>query len=150
MERDQAWWDEWMLRQASSVASASKDPSTKVGAVITEGKRLIAMGYNGFPSRIADDDRLNVRDVKYDIIIHAEMNALLFAQRDITGMTLYTYPVLPCSRCASMYIQAGIARVVAPKPSAEFEFRWGTSLALARSLFDEAGVELLEYPDAGA
>lgn len=56
-------WDRRFLGLAQHIASWSKDPSTKAGAVIVgEGREVLSMGYNGFPRGMADhlhryDDR---------------------------------------------------------------------------------------------
>ena len=135
-------WDKRFLEMAQLVSSWSKDPSTKVGAVITDPQnRVVSVGYNGFPVGISDDNRLNFRSTKYDIIIHAEINAITFANRSLKGCTLYTYPFEPCSKCASVVIQSGITRVVS-EPN--IESRWEESFQISRQLFQEAGVKL-EY-----
>lgn len=136
-------WDKKFLDMAEMVSLWSKDPSTKVGAVIVDkNNRLISVGYNGFPRGIPDDERLKQRDKKYDIIVHAEMNAILFANVPIQGFTLYTYPFEPCSRCASVIIQTGISRVVSLRNK---EDRWETNFEISRNLFKEAGVKLEYY-----
>ena len=74
-------WDLRFLEMARNAASWSKDPSTKVGAIIVDDdKRVISVGYNGFPKGVRDDERLDDRQEKYKIIVHAERNALLFMQ----------------------------------------------------------------------
>ena len=134
-----AAWDHHFLSMAQLVAERSKDPSTQVGAVIVdEDKHIVSTGFNGFPRGIKDDDRLYNRELKYEIIIHGEINAVLAAGKSVKGCTLYTYPLPPCSRCASMLIQAGITRVVAP-PAHE---RWVEACKLAKDLFQEAGVSV--------
>ena len=56
-------WDSRFLRIAQEVSTWSKDPSTKVGAVIVDNRnRVVSMGYNGFPQRVADDERLDDRE----------------------------------------------------------------------------------------
>ena len=75
-------------------------------------------------------------------MVHCEVNALLFAKGDIDGCTLYTWPFMSCSRCASVMIQAGISRHVAPVNDNE---RWKESFALSVKLFDEAGVQIQLY-----
>lgn len=136
-------WDKKFLDMAEMVSLWSKDPSTKVGAVIVDkNNRLISVGYNGFPRGIPDDERLKQRDKKYDIIVHAEMNAILFANVPIQGFTLYTYPFEPCSRCASVIIQTGISRVVSLPNK---EDRWEANFEISRNLFKEAGVKLEYY-----
>jgi dCMP deaminase len=134
-------WDQRFLEMASLVGGWSKDPSTKTGAVIVDvQKRVVSVGYNGFPAPVVDDARLQVRELTYEIIVHAEVNALIFAQRPVVGCTLYTHPFMSCSRCASIMIQAGITRHVAPRNDAS---RWAKSFALARELFREAYVEVV-------
>jgi dCMP deaminase len=136
-------WDIRFLDLAKLVSTWSKDPSTKIGAVITDSdNKIISLGYNGFPKKLADDDRLNNRETKYKMIIHGEMNAILSANRSLEGCTLYTYPFMPCPRCASMVIQTGINRIVSYKNINE---RWAEEFELSLSLFKEANIEYTEY-----
>ncbi len=138
-------WDNRYLQLAQLVSTWSRDPSTQTGAVITNEKHhVVSLGFNGFPQNIADDDRLQQRTVKYEMIVHAEVNALIFAGQSLEGCTLYTHPFLPCSRCASIMIQAGIKRVVAPIIPPILKDRWGENLELSKSLFAEADVEVIE------
>jgi dCMP deaminase len=141
MKKDKFDWDNWFLGLADYIATASKDPSTKVGAVIIDqDKRIVSMGYNGFPRGIEDsDERLNNRDVKYKMIIHAEANAILFATKSLENCTLYTTPIMPCAACASMIIQKGIKRVVSTYSE---NSRWIEQFKLSEKIFAEAGVGL--------
>jgi dCMP deaminase len=77
---------DWALGMAVHVAKLSKDPSTKVGAVILDSKRrIVSGGYNGFPRGVEDsDERLNNRETKLRMTIHAERNALSFATAQLT------------------------------------------------------------------
>ena len=145
MSRTQAWWDEWFLGMAAYVATGSKDPSTKVGAVIVRPDRtVLSTGFNGFPKGIVDaPEVLADREKKLARIVHAEMNAILLSHETVRGCTLYTFPFAPCERCAAHVIQAGISTVVAPaKYAAGLNARWGAALSLAGDMFQEAGVEL--------
>ena len=77
-------WDMRFLEMAQLVASWSKDPSTKVGAtIVDDDRRVISVGYNGFPKGVADNKRLEDRDEKYKMIVHAERNALLFSNTSV-------------------------------------------------------------------
>lgn len=108
-------WDIRFLRLAREVARWSKDPSTQVGAVIIDDKkRIVSVGYNGFPRSVKDDKELyNNRTQKYRRVVHAEQNAILFAGKsDFSNHTLYTYPIPPCPNCTPLIIQAGIEKVV--------------------------------------
>lgn len=137
-------WDRRYLELAELVSSWSKDPSTKVGAVIVDvNNKIVSMGFNGLPQYVPDDPEvLNNRDKKYQHIIHAEMNAILTAQRDLNGYTIYTYPFAPCPQCASAIIQTGIVRVVSVECK---DSRWIEKLEQAKSFFDMADVETKLY-----
>jgi len=137
-------WDLSFLVDAKVAARRSKDPSTKVGAVAVRPDLTHAsQGYNGFPRGVLDtEERLTNREIKYELVVHAETNALLTAKEPLVGYTLYcTFP--PCVRCATSIIQAGIARVVSIKPTEEQEARW--AFAKTRNLFAEVGIEMTEY-----
>ena len=135
-------WDTRMLQLAALTATWSKDPSTKVGAVITDGaNRVVSQGYNGLPRGVSDDPAILAdRDEKLRRTIHAEMNAVLFAGRSVAGCTIYvTHP--PCARCAAVLIQSGIARVVHADRALRPD--WAADLASARSMFAEAGITVI-------
>jgi dCMP deaminase len=132
-------WDSRFMDLARLVASWSKDPSTQVGAVIVDqDKRIVSTGFNGFPRSVNDVCRFD-RNTKLLRTIHAEENALLFARRDVTGMSVYvTRP--PCARCAAKLVQAGIVRVVYELPPVDFVERWGAEMREAQAMFDEVGM----------
>ena len=89
-------WDKRFLDMAELVSGWSKDPSTQVGSVITDGIRFVSLGFNGLPEKIPDLEQiLNSREVKLRHILHAEINAICFADRpSLEGCTIYTYPFL--------------------------------------------------------
>lgn len=134
-------WDKRFLELATLIATWSKDPSTKVGAVIVGAEReVISVGYNGFPRGVADDARLDDRLKKYAIIVHAEENAILNAARTgarLSGATCFiTYP--PCAGCSRMLIQVGIREIVAP--AVTIPERWRENMEAAQAILNEAGV----------
>ena len=139
-------WDEKFLDLAELIGSWSKDPSTKVGAVIVRPDKTVAsVGYNGFPRGMNDHPPLYAdRDVKMTRIIHAEMNAILHAREPLTGYTLYTHPFLTCDRCAVHVVQAGIVRVCAPNTPEALLERWGEAFKRARAIYLEAKVIVTE------
>jgi len=141
-------WDRRFFGLADFISDWSKDPSTKVGAVIVhpQTKRIVSTGFNGFPSGVEDaEERLKDRAIKYEMVVHAEQNALVFAGPQAEGGTLYVTPLPPCARCAVLIIQAGIKRVVCPTPDFSHE-PWATQSRIAEEMFNEAGVEV-EYVD---
>ncbi len=140
-----AKWDTRFLGLAGHASSWSKDPSSQVGAVISDGNRIVSLGYNGFAAGVEDSEaRLTNRACKLNLTIHAEENAMIFAKRDLSGCTVYvTHP--PCPRCASKLIQEEFSRVVAISPSDDFLSRWGDDLELSKQMYEEAGIEFVTY-----
>ena len=126
-------WDRRFLDLAAGMATWSKDMSTQVGAIIVDrDQRIVSSGYNGFPRGVVDSiERYQDRDTKYRMVVHAEINAILFAKRDLTGCTIYVHPFMPCARCAAMVIQTGIKRVVYPPASEDILSRWADDLRLS-------------------
>jgi dCMP deaminase len=138
-------WDLRFLAMAQLIAGWSKDPSTKTGAVIVDDHRImLASGYNGFPPGIADTaERLNSREIKYELIVHCERNALANARQSVRGATLYTWPYFSCTPCAVLMLAAGIKRFVAPVCPDDKRDRWGATLDRARDLCWEAGAKVV-------
>ena len=135
----------------------SKDISTRVGAVIVDPFNVQRSdGYKGFPRIITDTpDRLNDRDMKLRLTVHAERNAILNAARTGTptlGCTLIfaatddtgaVWSGCPCTLCAIEIIQAGIVEVIGYPTGNGFP-RWRDDLEFARTILLEAGVRLRE------
>ena len=138
-------WDLRFLELAKHISTWSKDPSTQLGAVIVDkNKRVISMGYNGFPRGVKDTpERLNNREVKYSMVVHGEMNAIIFATQPLEGSALYIWPFLSCSVCTAVIINAGVKRVVAPLNDNP---RWIESFKLSQTLYFEAGVQVILLP----
>ena len=110
-------WDTYFMGVALLSSYRSKDPSTKVGAcIVNEQKRIIGIGYNGFPFGCDDDqfpwDREgDYLDCKYPYVVHAEPNAILNSTTSLQGATLYV-TLFPCNECAKLIIQSGIKEIV--------------------------------------
>lgn len=140
-------WNLRFLDMADFVASWSKDPSTKVGAVITdEHKRIVSVGYNGFPRGVSDDEeRYNDRPLKYKLVCHAERNALDNAPLGVDGCTMFV-SLMPCAECAKSMIQKGIKKVVLrPTPEKFRNYDWDADVynwKMSQIMFNEAGVEV--------
>ena len=85
---------------------------------------------------------------KYDLIVHAEMNAIVHCARDgisPVNATIYV-TFMPCIRCSTVIIQSGIARVVT-RPMRDGDEHWAESAEKSRRLLREAGVVLVERDD---
>lgn len=134
-------WDKRFMDLADLVASWSKDPSSKVGAVIVDDcNRIISVGYNGPPRKVSEVD-MATREVRLARTIHAEVNAMNFANRDLSGCMIYvTHP--PCANCAAQIIQRGITTVAFRPGTFEFMQRWKDNYDEAISMFLEADVKV--------
>ncbi len=136
-------WDNRIYKVAEEVAGWSKDPDEGVGAVlVSPDRRQVSWGFNGLPRNVADtDERLNDKDTKNRLTLHAEMNALLNSVVDVTGWTMYCTK-FPCLEkcCAQAIIQRGIARVVCPHIRGDS--RWVEDQTGALSLLREVGIKV--------
>jgi len=139
-------WKERFIQLAKHISLWSKDPSTKVGAVIVDSKnRIISTGFNGLPRGVTDThERLNNRELKYPRIVHAEMNAILNAKSSVEGCTLYVFPIPPCSECAKAIIQAGIKKVIFRDYGGGVE-KWSESFMVSKEMFEESGVKVENF-----
>lgn len=106
-------WQHRFMDLARFVSRWSKDPSTKCGSVIVGPTRQqVAYGYNGFPIGVQDtDERYLDRKKKYNLVVHAELNAILNATFNVSGCTLFCWPIPPCPECTKAIIQSGISYV---------------------------------------
>ena len=141
-----AWGDRY-INLAKEISTWSKDPSTKVGAVVIGNNgEVLSQGYNGFPRGIKDTpQRLKDREKKYNLVVHAEMNAIYNASLNgvsLKGSTLYVYGLPICNECAKGVIQVGIDKVIATRP-ADYNKEWDESIKDAKALFKEAEVEYI-------
>jgi dCMP deaminase len=139
-EKEMTDWHHRFLSMAAHVGSWSKDPSTKVGAVIVRKDRtIVSVGYNGFPRGCRDLPELYAdREKKYPRTVHAEVNAILTAREPLHGCSLYVSPLYPCPSCAGIIIQSGIFAVYAHMPSEPGH--WAEAFETSKQMFKEAGV----------
>lgn len=133
-------WQSRFMEMAFLNASWSKDPSTKVGAVITEGNRIISQGFNGYPQGVTDSPN-DAREVKYLKVIHAEENAILHARRDLTGCSLFATH-FPCPNCTAKIIQVGITTIFVPEMDRDYYSRWEDKIDVSIKMLKETGVEV--------
>lgn len=142
-------WDEYFMGVAILSAKRSKDPSTQVGAcVVNKDKRIIGIGYNGFPTGCsdedfpwgkADEDKLNT---KYPYVVHAEPNAILNCTSSLKDSTLYV-TLFPCNECAKLIIQSGIKKVVYMSD----KYRNDVSYVASRRMFDAVGIKYIQMKE---
>ncbi len=130
-------WDRFYLDLAKFVATRlSKDPSTKVGAVVVNWEK----GVEDL------EERYNDRSIKYPLVEHAERNAMFKAGREnCQGATLYVWPAFAfppvCSDCGKAAIAHGIKEIVGYiGPETEATKRWEESIKFSKLMCEEAGV----------
>ena len=111
-------WDEYFMGIAIFTSLRSKDPSSKVGAVIVNQKNhIVGTGYNGFVAGVNEQEFSWAREgawleTKYPYVVHAEANAILNSTTsNLEGCRIYT-TLFPCNECAKQIAQKGIKEVI--------------------------------------
>jgi dCMP deaminase len=146
-------WDIFFMKMVYLIADKSKDPSSKIGAlIINDNNQIVKIGYNGFPVNVNDSILTRYqRPEKYQYTAHAEANAIFFAARDgvkTENCKIYTN-MLCCIECAKAVIQSGIKKVVYHKQYYDIwmndnRAQWNGHDAITRTLFQESGVQIQE------
>lgn len=136
-------WHYRYMNLAKEVSTWSKDPSSQIGAVAIGPKgQVLSQGYNGFPRGIQDtEERLVNRNIKYKLVVHAEMNCIFNATYNgvsLDGSSMYVYGLPICTECCKGIIQVGIKKVY--MNNIEAPDRWKDSIGIAKDLFNEAKV----------
>ena len=144
-------WNQYFMNIAEASAALSKDPKTKVGAVIVKNRRIKSTGFNGAPQRFSDDlvpwnstDSERLIDQKNTFMCHAELNAVLNYDgkiSDLKNADIYV-TISPCSRCACMLAQAGIKRVIYKE-----KYHRTNETEAAEYIFDKCGIEYVAFDD---
>ena len=143
--KDYISWDEYFMGTALLASKRSKDPNTQVGAcIVNDKKRIMSIGYNGFPMGCDDDDFPweregdNSFDTKYPYVCHAELNAILNNRgANLEGCTIYV-GLFPCCECAKAIIQSGIKKVIYLSD----KYKDSDSTRASKRMLNAAGVEL--------
>lgn len=137
-------WDEYFMGVAFLSGMRSKDPSTQVGAcIIDKEKKIIGMGYNGFPLGSSDDEMPwgktgDFLDTKYPYVVHAELNAILNSIKSLKESTIYVTH-FPCNECAKAIVQSGIKKVIYFSD----KHKNLESTVASRTILKNAGVEIV-------
>lgn len=106
-------FDVALMKTAHIWAECSHSTRKKVGCVLAMEDRCISHGYNGreqSQDNSCEDSEGNTRTD----VIHAELNAILFAAKhgiSLKGVTLYV-TCTPCRSCVPMIAAAGITKVI--------------------------------------
>ena len=136
-------WHARFLSLAREVAGWSKFPD-KTGAVIVDhNNRVVSTGYCGFPRGMGDAPHLlGDRDARKRLGVHAEVNAILWAKKDIAGLSLYSTRA-PCISCAVVIMNSGLLAVHSPQPDQQSSYYQGQVEAMR--LMKQAGIEVFAW-----
>lgn len=135
------FWDDFFIHEARRISRASKDPSSKVGCIITDKNYTpISRGINKFPAGANHSLLSWERPAKYEFVIHAEMDALRFFPETEGAMAFLTDA--PCGPCLKHLIHSGVKRVI--YGSVEVTKRWVTTeqAKALTSLIEASGAEV--------
>ena len=130
-------WQDMFFEIADIVSRRSKDPHTKVGAVLVKDNHIIGIGYNGEPKEFRYEFDWNTEE-KYDFVIHAEMNAISNANYigvNCSGADIYITHS-PCNHCILLLIQHGIKNIYFKKRYKDYE--------LTKKIADNSNINLIE------
>lgn len=148
--------DEWRNRiyDCYVVAQESPDPSTQNAAMAWNPHGdLIGVDFNRFPAGVEYTDERWERPLKYEVIEHAERNAIYWAAargRSTENATMFA-AWAACSDCARGIIQAGVRRLVRHQQATDHSNAiaapgkdWSNSISTADMMLREAGVEIID------
>lgn len=131
-------WNEYFINIAKMIALKSKDTKKQVGAILVSEKdnRILSTGYNGLPSNINDNIDWNDRNLVHSLIIHAEMNCILYASSRFENSILYS-TLSPCKDCIKIIAAANIKKIIYLD-----EYK---DLYISKNLCKKFNIELIPY-----
>ena len=131
-------WNEYFMNIAKMVSLKSKDTKRQVGAILVSQKdnRILSTGYNGLPSHINDNIDWNNRELVHSMIIHAEMNCILYAETKYENSILYS-TLSPCKDCIKIIAAANITKVIYLEEYKDLE--------ISKYLCQSFGIELIKF-----
>lgn len=130
-------WNSYFMNLAYNISLKSKDKK-KVGAILVSSlnNRIISTGYNGLPAGINDDIDWTNRELVHSMIIHAEMNCIIYSNNKFENAILYC-TLSPCKDCIKIIAAANIKKVIFQTKYRDFD--------LVQNLANIFNIELIEY-----
>ena len=131
-------WNTYFMNIAKIISLKSKDKKNQVGAVLVSklNNRIISTGYNGLPSGIDDNIDWDNRSLVHSMIIHAEMNCILYAETKYENSILYS-TLSPCKDCIKIIAAANITKVIYLEEYKDLE--------ISKYLCQSFGIELIKF-----
>lgn len=102
----------YLIKLAGYIAANSPDEETKVGCILVDDeKQIVCSAFNNFCSGAPELPK--TRPDKYEYMIHAEVNTILYAaSRGVRTLDLTLVQTLsPCPNCCRIAYQAGIHEI---------------------------------------
>ena len=133
-------WHKTFIEIAKVISKRSKDPHTKVGAVLVKNNCIIGTGYNGDPRNFKYKFNWNTPE-KYKYVIHAEMNAVANACYngcEIKDSSIYL-TLSPCNECIKLLVQFGIKNIYYLEEYKDFE--------LTKEIAFHSGISLIKFKE---
>lgn len=123
---------------AKMISLKSKDTKKQVGCVLVSlnNNRIISTGYNGLPAGINDNIDWSNRKLVHSMIIHAEMNCIIYANNKYENSILYS-TLSPCKDCIKIIAAAKIKKVVYLHDYKDLE--------ISKQLCDRFSIELIKF-----
>lgn len=107
-------WETYFMNIANQVKLRSSDTHRQVGAVLVRmsDNRIISTGYNSVKSGL-DDSKINWDDREFikNLVIHAEMNCILYAESKFENCVLYS-TTSPCLACLKLLSATKVQKVI--------------------------------------
>jgi dCMP deaminase len=131
-------WHEYFINIAKMIALKSKDTKRQVGAILVSqiDNRILSTGYNGLPANINDNIDWNDRELVHSLIIHAEMNCILYANNKYENSILYS-TLSPCKDCIKIIAAAKIKKIIYLDEYKDLE--------ISKVLCKKFNIELVKY-----
>ena len=134
-------WDEYYLNIAETVATQSKDPSTKVGCVIvSEDNYIISTGYNGFIRKCDENFMTFEKPLKDLLSVHAEMNALINTKSSLKNSIVYCTHA-SCENCLKHLVQAGVKKIIYKHSNTNGNYLVGDRLEAIKRIIKATNIE---------
>jgi dCMP deaminase len=130
-------WHSYFMNLAYNISLKSKDKK-KVGAILVSSinNRIISTGYNGLPAGINDNIDWTNRELVHSMIIHAEMNCILYSNNKFENSILYC-TLSPCKDCIKIIAAAKINKVIYHTKYRDFD--------LVQNLANTFNIELILF-----
>lgn len=131
-------WNEYFINIAKIISLKSKDKKRQVGAILVSenDNRILSTGYNGLPANTNDNIDWSNRELVHSMIIHAEMNCILYANNKYENSILYS-TLSPCKDCIKIIAAAKIKKIIYLE-----EYK---DLSISQDLCKKFNIELIKY-----